>query len=345
MVAARASVSAAVEGLIRCCAAATRAPRRYRLWVLIIAFAAAPALAQSYPVRAVRLVVPFAAGGGTDIVARTVAAALGERLRQNFLVDNRPGAAGAIGTELAARSAADGYTLLMGSSGPIVLNPLLNPKLSYDPLRDFTPVALVTVMPFLTVVHPALPVRSVKELIALAQARPGELNYASPGSGSSTHLAMELLKAMARVDIVHVPYKGVAPAATDLMSGQVQVLTGDLNTLVPHVDAGKMRALAITGARRSPLLPDMPTFAEAGVPGYEASGWFGVLAPAGTPATIVQRLNGEIVKALALPDLRKRLAGLGGEVAGGTSDDLASHLRREIEKWSKLIRTLRLKPD
>lgn len=311
----------------------------------MIALAAGPAFGQNYPVRAVRVVVPFAAGGGTDIVARTVAAALGERLGQNFLVDNRPGAAGAIGAELAARSAPDGYTLLMGSSGPMVLNPLLNPKFSYDPLRDFTPVALVTTMPFLTVVHPSLPARSVKELIALARARPGQLNYASPGSGSSTHLAMELFKAMARIEIVHVPYKGVAPAATDLISGQVQVLTGDLSTLLPHVNAGKVRALAITGARRSALLHDMPTFAEAGVPGYEASGWFGLLAPAGTPAAIVQRINGEIVKGLAVPDIRKRLAGLGGEVAGGTPDDFATHLRRETDKWAKVVRTLKLKPD
>jgi tripartite-type tricarboxylate transporter receptor subunit TctC len=311
----------------------------------MIALAAGPAFGQNYPVRAVRVVVPFAAGGGTDIVARTVAAALGERLGQNFLVDNRPGAAGAIGAELAARSAPDGYTLLMGSSGPMVLNPLLNPKLSYDPLRDFTPVVLVTTMPFLTVVHPSLPARSVKELIALARARPGQLNYASPGSGSSTHLAMELFKAMARIEIVHVPYKGVAPAATDLISGQVQVLTGDLSTLLPHVNAGKVRALAITGARRSALLHDMPTFAEAGVPGYEASGWFGLLAPAGTPAAIVQRINGESVKGLAVPDIRKRLAGLGGEVAGGTSDDFATHLRRETDKWAKVVRTLKLKPD
>lgn len=311
-----------------------------------LACAASPhALAQSYPTKPVRMIVPFAAGGGTDIVARTVGVKLGESLGQTVLVDNRAGAAGAIGTELAAKSPADGYTLLMGSSGPIAINPALQAKLPYDPLRDFTPVALITTMPFLTVVHPSLPVRSVKELIALARARPGQLNYGSPGSGSSTHLATELFKAMARVDIVHVPYKGVAPAATDLVSGQVQMLTGDLNTLMPHVRSGKMRPLAVTGASRSALLPDMPTIAEAGVPGYEASGWFGILAPAGTPREIVRRLNGEIGKALQSDDLRKRLSGLGGEVAGGTPEAFGQHLRREIEKWGKLIRAIGLRPD
>lgn len=311
-----------------------------------LACAASPhALAQSYPTKPVRMIVPFAAGGGTDIVARTVGVKLGESLGQTVLVDNRAGAAGAIGTELAAKSPADGYTLLMGSSGPIAINPALQAKLPYDPLRDFTPVALITTMPFLTVVHPSLPVRSVKELIALARARPGQLNYGSPGSGSSTHLATELFKAMARVDIVHVPYKGVAPAATDLVSGQVQMLTGDLNTLMPHVRSGKMRPLAVTGASRSALLPDMPTIAEAGVPGYEASGWFGILAPAGTPREIVRRLNGEIGKALQSDDLRKRLSGLGGEVAGGTPEAFGQHLRREIEKWGKLLRAIGLRPD
>ena len=308
-------------------------------------FGSTTAAAQSYPAKPVRIVVPFAAGGGTDIVARALGAKLGEALGQTFIVENRAGVAGAIGAEFAAKSAPDGYTLLMGSSGPIVLNPSLQAKLSYDPLRDFTPVALITTMPFLTVVHPSLPVRSVKELIAFAQARPGQLNYASPGSGSSTHLATELFKAMARVDIVHVAYKGVAPATTDLISGQVQMLTGDLNTLTPHVKSGRMRPLAVTGAKRSSVMPDLPTIAEAGVPGYEASGWFGMLAPAGTLPQIVRRLNGEIVNALASEDLRVRLAGLGGEVAGGTPEQFGDHLRREIAKWSKIIRTLGLKPE
>ena len=313
--------------------------------VALLACAAPQAQAQGYPAKPVRIIVPFAAGGGTDIVARTVGAKLGEGLRQTVIVDNRAGAAGAIGTELAAKSAPDGYTLLMGSNGPIAISPGLHAKLPYDTLRDFSPVALITTMPFLVVVHPALPVRSVKELVALAKARPGQLNYASPGSGSSTHLAMELFKSMTRIDIVHVPYKGVAPAATDLISGQVQLAMGDLNTLMPHVKSGKMRALAITGATRSALLPDMPTINEAGVPGYEASGWFGILAPAGTPQEIVRRLNGEIVKGLASGDLRQRLAGLGGEVAGGTPEQFAVHLRREIDKWGKLIHAIGLKPE
>ena len=311
----------------------------------LFACAAFHVQAQGYPAKPVRIIVPFAAGGGTDIVARTVGARLGEGLGQTVIVDNRAGAAGAIGTELAAKSAADGYTLLMGSNGPLAISPGLHAKLPYDPLRDFAPVALITTMPFLMVVHPSLPVRSVKALVALAKARAGQLNYGSPGSGSSTHLAMELFKSMAGIAIVHVPYKGVAPAATDLISGQVQMMSGDLNTLMPHVKSGKMRPLAVTGATRSALLPDMPTLSEAGVPGYEASGWFGIFAPAATPREIVRRLNGEIVKALASIELRKRLAGLGGEVAGETPERFGAHLRDEIAKWGRLIRAIGLKPE
>ncbi|MBI4203806.1 MAG: tripartite tricarboxylate transporter substrate binding protein [Betaproteobacteria bacterium] len=320
---------------------------RSTFWLLfwLLAFGSTLAAAQSYPTRAIRIIVPFAAGGGTDIVARTVGAKLGEGFGQTVIVDNRAGAAGAIGTELAAKSAADGYTLLLGSNGPLAISPGLHAKLPYDPLRDFAPVAHITTMPFLMVVHPSLPVRSVKDLIALAKARPGQLNYASPGSGSTTHLAAELFKAMAGVNIVHVPYKGVAPAATDLISGQVQMLSGDLNTLMPHVKSGKMRPLAVTGAARSSLLPEMQTISEAGVPGYEASGWFGILVPAGTPQELVRRLNSEIAKSLASPDLRQRLAGLGGEVAGGTPEQFAAHLRQEIAKWGKLIRTIGLKAE
>lgn len=301
--------------------------------------------AQTYPARSIRLVVPFAAGGGTDIAARIVGAKLSEAMGQPVVVDNRAGASGTIGTELAAKSPGDGYTLLMGSNGPLAINPGLHAKLPYHPLRDFAPVALVTTMPFLMVVHPALPVKSVKELIGLAKARPGQLNYASPGSGSTTHLATELFKAMAGLNIVHVPYKGVAPASTDLISGQVQLLSGDLSTLMPHVRSGKMKALAVTSAKRSTLVPELPTVSESGVPGYEVSGWFGVLAPAGTPREIVVRLNAEIVKGLGSGDVRERLAALGGEVAGGTPEQFADHLRGEIAKWGKLIAAIGLKAE
>jgi len=316
-----------------------------RILALILACAALPALAQTYPTKPVRFIVPFAAGGGSDLVARTVAQKLTEALGQTVVVDNRTGAAGSIGAELAAKSPPDGHTLLLGSNGPLAINPHLYPKLPYDAVRDFAPVALVTVMPFLLVTHPALPVRSVKDLIALAKSRPGQLNYGSPGNGSTTHLANELLKSMTGISVTHVPYKGVAPAATDLISGQTQMMSGDLSTLLPHVKSGRMHALAVTSERRSSLLPGMPTIAESGVPGYEASGWFGVLVPAGTPATIVERLNNTIAKGLAAADARERLGALGGEVASGSPEQFAAHVRRESAKWGKVIRAIGLTAD
>ena len=311
----------------------------------MLAFTSMPTHAQSFPVKPLRLIVPFAAGGGSDLVARTVAQKLTETLGQPVVVDNRAGAAGTIGAEIAAKAPPDGHTLLMGSSGPLAINPSLYAKLPYDAARDFAPVALVTIMPFLIVTHPSLPVQSVKDLVALARARPGELNYGSPGNGSTTHLANELLKAMTGIRITHVPYKGVAPAATDLISGQVQVLTGDLSTLLPHVKSGRMRGLAVTSARRSSLLPAMPTVAESGVPGYDATGWFGVLVPAGTPAPIVERLNAAIVKGASSPDARERLAALGGEVAAGTPEQFAAYVRSEAAKWGKVIRTIGVKAE
>jgi tripartite-type tricarboxylate transporter receptor subunit TctC len=311
----------------------------------LIACIALSAHAQTYPAKAIRFVVPFAAGGGSDLVARTVGAKLTEALGQPVLIDNRAGAAGMIGTEIVSRAPSDGHTLLLGSNGPLGINPGLYAKLPYDAARDFTPVALVTVMPFLVVTHPSLPVKSVRDLVALAKARPEQLNYGSPGNGSSTHLAFELLKAMSGIRITHVPYKGVAPAATDLISGQVQVLTGDLSTLLPHVKGGKMRGLALTSIRRSTLLPDMPTVDESGVKGYDASGWFGVLVPAGTSMPIVERLNTSIVKGVSSPDARARLAALGGDVATGTPEQFAAHLKAEVEKWGRVIRAIGLKAD
>jgi tripartite-type tricarboxylate transporter receptor subunit TctC len=313
--------------------------------IVALALAATGAAAQTYPAKPVRFIVPFAAGGGSDLVARTVAQKITEALGQPVVVDNRAGAAGTIGAEVAAKSPPDGYTLLLGSNGPLAINPSLYAKLPYDAARDFAPVSLVTVMPFVLVVHPALPVKSVKELIALAKARPNQLNYGSPGNGSTTHLANELLKSMTGMQITHVPYKGVAPAATDLISGQVQMMSGDLSTLLPHVRSGRMRALAVTSAKRSSLLPDLPTVSEAGVRGYDASGWFGVLVPAATPPAIVERLNGAITKGLAAPDARERLGALGGEIAANTPAQFGAHIKNEAAKWGKLIRQLGLKAD
>lgn len=299
--------------------------------------------AQTYPSRPLRIVVPFAAGGGTDIVARVLGLRLTELLGQTVVVDNRAGASGAIGADMVAKSAPDGYTLLLASNGPVAILPSLSARLAYDPVRDFAPVAQAVAMPFLFVAHPSLPVRTIRELVALARAQPGRLNYGSPGSGATTHLATELLKSMAKIDVVHVPYKGVAPASTDLMSGQVQLLAGDLSTLLPHVRSGKMRALAVTSAKRSTLISDVPTVAESGVAGYDASGWFGVLAPAATPRDIVGRLNADILRALQHPDTRERLGALGGEVAGTAPEQFGAFIRDEIAKWGRLIRAIGLK--
>jgi tripartite-type tricarboxylate transporter receptor subunit TctC len=301
--------------------------------------------AQTWPSKPVRILTPFPAGGGTDIVARTVAHALTEQLGQNALVDNRAGAGGIIGTELAAKAPADGYTLLMGSNGPLAILPNLRSKLPYNVARDFTPVGLVCVMPYIQVVHPVLPVKNVKELVALAKARPGQLNYGSPGNGTTNHLSMELLKTLAGIDVVHVPYKGVAPALADLIAGQVQLMTGDLSSMLPQVKAGRLRALATTGLKRSALVPDLPTVAESGVPNYEATGWFGVLGPAGMDKSIVDRLNAALAKGLTDKEVRGRLAALGGEIVTSTPSQLAAHIQAESSKWAKIVAIAQVKVD
>ncbi len=299
--------------------------------------------AQPYPTKPIRLIAPFAPGGGADYVARVAGQKISVALGQPVVVDNRGGAGGAIGAELAARSPADGYTLLVGSQGPFAILPALSTRLAYDPIRDFAPVTLVVGFPFVLVVHPTLPVKSVQELIALAQAKPGQLNFGSPGNGSTTHLATELLKVFAKIDVVHVPYKGVAPAVADLLGGQLQFMSGDLSTLMPQVRAGKLRALAITGAKRSPLVPELPTVAESGLPGYEASGWFGVIAPAATPREIVARLSAALVKGIVAADARERLAALGGEVVANTPAEFALRIRDDLAKWKKLVAIIGLK--
>ena len=292
-----------------------------------------------------RLVVPFAAGGGSDFVARIVAQKFNEAFNQALVIDNRGGAGGAIGTEIVAKSPPDGYTLLLGSAGPLTIQPGMSTRLPYDPVADFAPVTLVSSFPFVLVVHPSLPAKNVHELLALARAKPGQLNFGSPGNGTTTQLATELLKSLTHIDVVHVPYKGVAPAVADLLAGQVQFMSGDLSTVMPQVRANRLRALGVTGAKRSALAPDLPTIAEGGVPGYEAIGWFGVLAPAAVQREVVSRLNAAIVKGVTEPVARERLAALGGEVVANTPAEFAARVRDDLAKWSKLIKSIGLKPD
>lgn len=294
--------------------------------------------AQDYPRRPVRLIVPFPPGGGNDIVARAVAHQLSASLGQPFVVDNRSGAGGAIGAELAARAPADGHTLFLGGVGSHVVNPNLHAKLSYDPVRDFAPVTLIASAPSVLVVHPSVHAATVAEFTALAKANPGKLNYASNGNGSSAQLAALLYESMAGVRMVHVPYKGVSPALVDLLSGEVQLMFGTIVAILPHIKAARLRALAVTGKNRSASLPDVPTLAESGLPGYEAGSWYGILAPAGTPAAIVATLNAEINKAMRQPEVRERLAAEGAEVIGGTPEDFASHIRAELARMGKLMR-------
>ncbi len=320
------------------------------LWgVAIVAVlgVAGGALAQApaYPSKPIRLVVPFPPGGATDILAREVAQKLTEAWGQSVVVDNRPGAGGNIGAELVARAAPDGYTLLMGTVGTHAINASLYAKLPYDHVKDFAPVILVAGVPNVLVVNPALPVNTVAELIAYAKANPGKLNFASSGNGTSIHLSGELFKVMAGVQMTHVPYKGSAPAVADLISGQVQLMFDNLPPSLPQIKAGKLRALAVTSATRAPALPDVPTIAEAGLPGFEASSWFGVLAPAGTPPAIVARLNAEIAKWLASPEAREKLSKQGANAAGGSPEDFAKHIAAETTKWAKVVKDSGAKVD
>ena len=294
--------------------------------------------AEAYPAKAIRMVVPFPAGGTTDILARIAGQKLTEALKQQVIIDNRPGAGGNIGTELVAKSPPDGYTLLTDPGSTLTINPSLYAKLPYDPVKDFAPVTILAAVPNILVVHPSLPVKNVKELIALAKAKPGQLNYASTGAGQSTHLSMELFKTMAGVDLVHIPYKGSAPALTDLLGGQVTLMFDNMPSSLPHVQGGKLRALAVSTLKRSPAMPQLPTVAESGLPGFEVSVWFAVLAPAGTPRDIVQRLNAVLVKALHAPDVKERLAGQGAEPIGNTPEAFAATMQRDLVKWAKVVK-------
>ncbi|MCU0806254.1 MAG: tripartite tricarboxylate transporter substrate binding protein [Burkholderiales bacterium] len=292
----------------------------------------------AFPAKPVRLVVPFPPGGSTDIIARVIGQKLSDSLGQQVIVENKPGAGGNIGVEMVARAPADGYTLVMGHVGTFGSNPALYKRLPYDPVKDFAPVTLVAMVPNLLVVQPALPVRSTQELIALARAKPGQLTYGSGGNGSAAHLAAEYFKALAGVDIQHVPYKGTAPALTDLLGGQISMQITGAPPLLPYVKSGKVRVLATASAQRLKILPDVPTIAESGVPGYAATQWYGILAPAATPKPIVEKLNREIVKAINSPDVRARLEAEGAEPVGNTPAAFAAFIRSELALWAKVVK-------
>ena len=314
--------------------------------VLMLALTLATSIAaQGYPIKPIRFVVPYAPGGNTDILARLLGQKLSEAWGQQVIIDNRPGAAGTVGAELVARAPADGYTLIMGSFGNIIVANSLYKNLKYDPFRDFASIALVSLPPGILVENPAVPAQNVRELIAYAKSNPGRLNYGSPGSGAWNHLFFELFNASAGIAIVHVPYKGIAPAVVDLLGGQVQLAISAFPTALPHIRSGKLRALAVTSAKRSGLMTDVPTVAESGLAGYEAAGWFGVLAPAGTPPAVVAKLNAEINRILELPEVKASLASDGAEPAGGTPAQMTESARAASAKWSKLIRELNLRTE
>ena len=305
----------------------------------------AGAQAQAYPTKAVRWIVTYPPGGPTDFVARAIGAKLAEAWGQQFVIDNRAGAAGIIGTDLAAKAVPDGYTLLFGTSAGLTINPALVSKLPYDAVRDFAPVSLLVINPQILVANNSVPVNSVKELIAYAKSKPGQLNYASVGQGSPNHLGMELLKALTGIDMVHVPYKGTGPAVTDLLAGQVQLLFNSMPLVLPLVKGGKLKGLAVGSAQRSPAVPELPTVAEAGVPGFENVTWYGMFAPAKTHKDVVAKLNSQVVKILIEPEMAQRLASQGAEPRSTTPDELSSFMRVESERWKKVIKTAGIKLD
>ena len=301
--------------------------------------------AQTYPTKPIKLVVTFAAGGGADYVARVVAQKLGEALGQSVVVDNRAGAGGAIGAEFVAKSPPDGYTLLLGAAGTMTILPNLQANVPFDSTKDFVPIVLAGSSPFVLAVATNVQANSVAELTALSKANPGKLNFGSSGTGGAPHLAGELYKRTVGIDIVHVPYKGLAPAITDLLGNQLQLLFADVGLIAPHLKSGTLKGLAVTSKERSTTLPELPTMIEAGVPGYQAGTWYGILAPAGTPGPIVARLHGELVKILGTPDIRTQFAVQGIEPAGGTGEQFATLIREDLAKWGKVIKEGNIKPE
>jgi tripartite-type tricarboxylate transporter receptor subunit TctC len=321
-----------------------RATSALSLLLLVATAIFAPCAAQTYPDRPVRFVVPWAAGGGTDIFARVIAEKLHQSMGQPFVVENRAGASGNIGAAFVARATPDGYTIMLATI-TLATNPALYKNMEFDATKDFVPITLIAGVPHMLVVNPSVPAKNVKELIALAKQKPGKLNYSSAGIGSPFHIAAELFKETADVNIVHVPYKGGAPAILDAVGGQVDMSFANLVAVLPMVKSGQLRALAVTSAKRSSAAPDVPTMAEAGLPGYDFSSWFGVLAPAGTPHDIVVKLNKEIIKALKDPDVEKQLTEQGADLIASTPEEFDSYLKSETTKWGKVIRAAGIQPN
>ena len=309
------------------------------------ALASTAAFAQTYPTKPVRMLVGFPPGGSTDIMARLISPGLSEAFKQQFVIDNRPGANSNIAAELAARAPADGYTLIVVSAS-FSTNVSLYPKMGYDPLRDFAPITRIAAVHNVMVVHPSVPAKTVKEFVALAKAKRGEIVFASSGSGSTSHLAAELLKtSVGGLDTIHVPYKGVAPAIVDIVSGQVHALVSTMPSATPHIGSGRLRPLAVASAQRAKTMPQVPTFQESGFPGFEASAWNAVLAPAGTPDEIVKRLNAAIVKIVRTPDISEKLAAQGAEPVGDSPEQFAKYLQAEVAKWAKVVKASGAKLD
>ena len=319
--------------------------RRAILTALALALGTGSAFAQTWPSKPIRLVIPFPAGGSTDIVGRLIADKLTQSLGQPVVVDNRGGAGGTTGSDVVAKAAPDGYTLLMGTSSTHAIAPALYPKLPYDVVRDFAPVTLLGMATILMVVHPSVPAKSVAEFVALAKAKPGQLMFGSTGNGSVSHLTAEHFKSAAGIDMQHVPYKGDTPMTLDLVAGRVHVAFGTAVAFLPFVQAGKLNALAVTDAKPSPVAPKLSTVAASGLPGFEALQWFGLLAPAGTPRDIVSRVHSEVAKALLLPDVQERLQGLGMQIVGGGPDQFGSFMRSESVKWGRIVRDSGAKVD
>ena len=312
----------------------------------LFALGAAPSMAQTpYPSKPITMIVPFSAGGTTDILARVVGQALSTELGQSIIIDNRPGAGGNIGGQAAARAAGDGYTLFMGTVGTHAINEALYKKMPFDPVKDFAPLTRVANVPNLLVAHPSQPFKTVKEMMAYAKANPGKLNFGSSGSGSSIHLSGELFKSMTHLDMVHVPYKGSAPAITDLLGGQVDFSFQNVNAVLPHLRSGKLRAIAVTGSQRSPVLPDVPTLAESGVKGAEVYSWQGMAAPRGLPADVKSRLAKAAIVAVQQPDIRKRFVEQGLEIVGNTPEEFTRFQAQENERWKTLIQTRKITAD